>query len=209
FSGRRHGDLTRLAAAGTAASQLGDSSMIIAYHSVFTTYGTWLPNDPRGSYSKEIYKAELAELGEIKYGRQTPQPGRKVVRRFRTAATLRLSRPPYYIKGSTRPVVAAAFATVVARLKLSVPACSIMNDHVHLLVLRSKYRIEYVVNQFKGAATSVLELKRTPWTRRSWNVFLNDEAALRAAAAYVEANPVAAGLKRQVWDFVTPLPPEE
>ena len=33
--------------------------MIIAYHAIFTTYGTWLPNDPRGSYSKEIYNEEL------------------------------------------------------------------------------------------------------------------------------------------------------
>jgi len=182
--------------------------MIIAYHAIFTTYGTWLPNDPRGSYSKEIYKAELAELGAIKYGRQAPQPDRRTMRRFRTAATPRLSRPPYYVTNATRPVIAGGFARVVERLKLTVPACSIMNDHVHLLVLRSKYRIEYLVNQFKGAATSALELKPTPWTRKSWKVFIDDEEALRAAAAYVEANPAAAGLKPQQWDFVSPLAPD-
>ena len=182
--------------------------MIIAYHAIFTTYGTWLPNDPRGSYSKEIYKAELAELGEIQYGRQAPQPGRRTVRRFRTAATPRLSRPPYYVTNATRPIIASGFASVVERLKLTVPACSIMNDHVHLLVLRSKYRIEYLVNQFKGAATSALELTRTPWTRSFWKVFIDDDEVLRVAALYVDANPAAAGLKPQQWDFVTPLPPE-
>jgi hypothetical protein len=29
--------------------------MVIAYHAIFTTYGAWLPNDPRGSYSKDVY----------------------------------------------------------------------------------------------------------------------------------------------------------
>lgn len=180
--------------------------MIIGYHAIFTTYGTWLPNDPRGSYSKEIYKAELAEPGRIQYGRQNPQPGRERVRRFRAAAMPRLSRPPYYITNATRASVAEGFATVTERLRLTVLACSIMNDHVHLLVLRSKYRIEYLVNQFKGAATSNLKLNKTPWTRKAWKVFIDDEEALEAAAAYIEANPMAAGLRPQRWEFVSPLP---
>jgi len=182
--------------------------VIIAYHAIFPTYGTWLPNDPRGSYSKAIYQAELAALGSIRYGRQNPQPERATVRRFRTAAVPRLSRPPYYINNATRRLVAAGFAKVQARLNVAVPACTIMNDHVHLLVLRSKYRIEYLVNQFKGAATSALQLERTPWTKGCWKVFLDDDEALYAAARYVEANPQAAGLKPQCWDFVAPLPPD-
>jgi len=182
--------------------------MVIAYHAIFTTYGTWLPNDPRGSYSKEIYRAELAALGEIRYGRQNPQPDRDTVRRFRTAAVRRLSRPPYYINDATRPVIAGAFRRVKERLHLTVPACAIMNDHVHLLVLRSKYKIEYLMNQFKGAATADLKLAKTPWTRNGWKVFLDDDEALRAAAVYVEANPRVARMRPQHWDFVTPLPPE-
>jgi len=179
--------------------------MIIAYHAIFTTYGTWLPNDPRGSYSKRIYQEELAAFGEIKYGRQCPQPNPKTVRRFHTAAARRLPRPPHYIDDTTRAIVAGAFAKVCTRLNLTVPACAIMNDHVHVLVLRSKYTIEYLVNQWKGGATSALKLTETPWTRGAWKVFLDDDAALEACAAYVEANPVAAGLGRQRWSFVTPL----
>ncbi len=182
--------------------------MIIAYHAIFTTYGTWLPNDPRGSYSKTIYNTELAELGDIRYGRQNPQPDRQRMRRFRTATMARLLRPPYYINDAIRPIVASSFAKVQKRLNVTVSACTVMNDHVHLLVLRSKYKIEYLVNQFKGAATAALNLDLTPWTKGCWKVFLNDEDALRAAARYVEANPEAAGLKPQCWDFVTPLPPE-
>jgi len=60
--------------------------MVIAYHAIFTTYGTWLPNDPRGSFSKGIYNDELRTLGNIKYGRQNPQPPRMRLIRFWTQA---------------------------------------------------------------------------------------------------------------------------
>ena len=125
-------------------------------------------------------QAELAALGPVRYGRQYPQPKRRTVGRFRTAAVSRLARRPYYVNDTTRETVAGGFARVCDRLKLDVPACAIMNDHVHVVVLRSKYRIEYLVNQFKGAATSDLGLKKTPWTKGRWKVFLDDEEALLA-----------------------------
>jgi REP element-mobilizing transposase RayT len=179
--------------------------MIIAYHAIWTTYGTWLPNDPRGSYSKAVYNAELAALGEVRYGRQAPQPDRRTLRRFHVAARTALARPAFRLDDAVRPAVAATFGQTIRRLRLVARACAIMNDHVHLVLLRSDYRIEYVVNQLKGAATRALGLKRTPWTRGGWKVFLNDEAALGAAIQYVEANPPAAGLPPQRWDFVEPL----
>jgi REP element-mobilizing transposase RayT len=147
-------------------------------------------------------------LGAIRYGRQNPQPDRHATWRFRVAAMPRLSRPPYYLANETRVIVADAFARVVARLRLQVPACAVMNEHVHFLVWRSKYTIEYLVNQLKGAGTLALELDRTPWTKRCWKVFIDDKLALRAASQYIEANPEAAGLRPQQWDFVTPLPSE-
>jgi len=182
--------------------------VIIAYHAIFTTYGTWLPNDPRGSYSKAIYNAELSQLRDIHYGRRHPQPDRDTLRRFRVVAMPRLARPPYYLTNETRLIVAHAFAEVVARLRLSVPACAIMNDHVHFLVWRSKHTIEYLVNQLKGAATLALGVHPTPWIKSCWKVFINDEPALRVVAKYIEANPEAANLRPQQWGFVTPLTPD-
>ena len=180
--------------------------MIIAYHAIFTTYGTWLPNDPRGSFSVQIYNQALKALGQIKRGRQNPQPARPVLRRFWTAAEPRLSRPPYFINDSTRPIVADGFARVVDRLGVGIHQCAIMNDHVHILVARSGYRIEYLVNQLKGAATRVLGEKRTPWARGAWKVFIDSHEALYAAAEYIRANPITAGLAPQDWPFITPLP---
>jgi hypothetical protein len=183
----------------------GELPMIIAYHAVFTTYGTWLPNDPRGSYSEKIYSEELASLGPILYGRQDPQPENATLRRFWTAAIPRLTRPPFFLNDTSRGLVGRAFASTVARLDLQVPACAIMNDHVHLVVVRNVYRIEYLVNQLKGAATRALQLRVTPWARGCWKIFIDNWAALRAAAAYVQGNPPRGGLVPQNWDFLTPL----
>lgn len=111
--------------------------MVIAYHSVFTTYGTWLPNDPRGSFSKAVYNAELAALGPILYGRQLPQPQPAVMRRFHTMARPCLARAPVFINEDTRLLVAAGFREAIGRLGIVVHECAIMNNHVHLLVQRS------------------------------------------------------------------------
>jgi len=180
--------------------------MIIAYHAIFTNYGTWLPNDPRGSYSKEIYNNQLRPLGRIKYGRQSPLPPKDRLLEFRTSASPKLSRPLFFIHDDTRSIIAGAFGRVVQRLRLDVPACAIMNDHVHILILRSKYRIEYVVNQLKGAATKALNLKQTPWTKGCWKVFINNKETLFAAIKYINANPANGRLPPQSWSFITPLP---
>ncbi|MBE3069330.1 MAG: transposase, partial [Planctomycetes bacterium] len=161
--------------------------------------------DPRGSYSKGVYNEELRALGPILPGRQSPHPAGEALRRFWTTAVPALGRQPFFISDATRPVVAQAFESVVRRLATPVVACAIMNDHVHMVVLRRKRRIEYVVNQLKGAATRALGLTQTPWTRGAWKVFLDDPEALRAAIEYVQANPPAAGLPAQHWDFVRPV----
>lgn len=180
--------------------------MIVAYHAIFTTYGTWLPNDPRGSYSKEIYNNQLEALASIKYGRQNPSPAKNLLMKFWAAATPCINRPPFFINDNSRPIIADAFGTVVQRLGIEVLACAIMNDHVHILVLRSKHRVEYIVNQLKGAVTAALKLKKTPWSRGCWKVFITNTEALLAAANYIQANPTCAGLSTQTWDFIRPLP---
>ena len=48
--------------------------MVIAYHLIWTAYGWWLPNDPRGSMSELIASDIIAELGELHYGRKRVQP---------------------------------------------------------------------------------------------------------------------------------------
>ena len=112
--------------------------MIIAYHAIFTTYGTWLPNDPRGSFSVKVYNEELRKLREISYGRQDPQPPLSELRLFWTQAEPLLNRPPFFLDDRTRPIVAEAFDKIVGRLGLFVTACSVMNDHVHIVMMANE-----------------------------------------------------------------------
>ncbi len=179
--------------------------MIIAYHAVFSTYGTWLPNDPRGSYSKAVYDDEIRALGGLRYGRQDPQPARETLRRFWAASRGITNRPPFFIDDSKRRNVARGFSRAVRQLGLTIGACAIMNDHVHLLVIRSKHRIEYVVGRFKAEATRALDLAETPWTKGCWKVFIEDTETIASASHYIEMNPIKAGWGPQRWDFVTPL----
>ncbi len=65
----------------------------------------------------------------------------------------------------------------------------------------TRSNIEYVVNQLKGAATLALGAPESPWTKGPWKVFHNDELSLPVAANYVDANPTAAGLRSQRWEF--------
>jgi hypothetical protein len=37
--------------------------MVIACHLIWTAYGSWLPNDPRGSGSRRVVAPQLVDLG--------------------------------------------------------------------------------------------------------------------------------------------------
>jgi REP element-mobilizing transposase RayT len=179
--------------------------MILAYHTIFTTYGTWLPNDPRGSYSKNVYKEAIQTLGGIRYRRQDPQPDADTLRQFWNASRGTTNRRQFFINDSTRPIVASGFARAAEQLELTVYACAIMNDHVHLLSARNRHRIEYIYGRFKSDASRALNPPHTPWTKGAWKVFISDTETIASAARYIEMNPIKAGMSPQNWNFVTPL----
>ena len=134
----------------------------------------------------------------------------------RLAAKRALKYPPVQFTGVQARAVARGFATYLRRLAIDVWACSIMPDHVHLVVGRLPMSVEQLVIQLKGAATRQLEAegihplarykapgRRVPqcWVRGEWKVFLDPEDVPRAIR-YVEDNPVKEGKKRQSWSFV-------
>ena len=66
---------------------------VIAYHLIWTNYGTWLPNDPRGSGSHSVYTPTLGGTGDAHFGRKKVQPARATVREFYDEAEPRLQFP--------------------------------------------------------------------------------------------------------------------
>ena len=87
--------------------------MVIAYHLVWTIYGTWLPNDPRGSGSHIIAAPLLVELGELHYGRKKVHPSGKEISDFYSQAEQRLLFPVNRLGRQQIDLVAIAFANAI------------------------------------------------------------------------------------------------
>ena len=194
--------------------------MVLAYHVIFTAYGFWLPNDPRGSWSDFVRNWEL-----LKYGPATRVTTRRSLAHdlhnaaLRAAAKRALRYPPVTFDGLQARAVARGFATAVERTQCTIHACSIMPDHVHMVVARHRYNVEQLVGLLKGDATRSLQSEglhpmstqaRTgvrapsPWVRNCWKVFLNEPSAIDRAIRYVNQNPTREGMKPQHWNFVRP-----
>ena len=69
----------------------------IAVHLIFSGYGTWLPNDPRGSGSDEVRKPDLDDPGPIHFGRKSEQPSRDELRAFHREASDHLDFPTLWL----------------------------------------------------------------------------------------------------------------
>jgi REP element-mobilizing transposase RayT len=192
--------------------------MIAGYHLILGTYGFWLPNDPRGSWSEFVRVYELFQHG----------PATKTTKNYsvahdahdheaRLAAKKSLRYPPVRFTGVQAQAVGRGFAEYFAGTNIDVWACAIMPDHLHLVTGHLPMKAEQLAVLLKGAATRYLvehglhpfqnirtKKKRRPpcFARGEWKVFLDFEHLLRAIP-YVEKNPEKDGKPRQRWSFVT------
>ncbi len=192
--------------------------MVHGYHVIFGAYGFWLPNDPRGSWSEFVGSWEL-----VRFGRATKSLVRKELtaeeEAQRLAAKQALQFPPVQWSGIQARAVATGFATACRKSGLTLWACSILPEHVHAVVARHRFKVEYIVGLFKGEATKQLKREQrhplaahargitvpTPWAERCWRVFLDNEEAIENAIHYVNDNPLKEGKPLQTWSFVTPF----
>lgn len=193
--------------------------MVYASHVIFCAYGFWLPNDPRGSWSDFIGSWEL-----LRFGSATKTDSRRSTAgdfhdgEARLAAKASLLYPPVRFTGVQARAIGRGFAAFKARSGLTIWACSIMPEHVHMVIARHSCGVEQVVNLLKGEATRQLiaegihplasheEANGKPpkaWSRGSWKVFLDSTDDVVGAIRYVEDNPEKEGLPRQKWGFVT------
>ena len=194
--------------------------MVHGYHVIMGAYGFWLPNDPRGSWSDFVGAWEL-----VHFGRATRSADRKAVltdeeQELRRKAKLTLKRPPVRFTGIQARAVGRGFATSCRKSMFTIWACSILSEHVHLVIARHRYKVEQVVNLLKGQATRYLtkeglhpqalfarngQRPPSPWARGHWKEYLDTEDAIENAIHYVEDNPVKEGKPVQRWRFVTPF----
>src|SRR5882724_9546468 len=162
----------------------------LAYHAIFSAFGQWLPNDPRGSGSSFVGAKHLRKFGPATglEDRGRSVAGKPHDVQLRLAAKKALQRPAVLFNGHQALSVSRGFHDYVRKSELTVWACAIMPDHVHLVVARHRLLIETIVEQLKGAATNRLlddgvhpfagmtaRETRVPqcWGRGEWKVFLN------------------------------------
>jgi len=198
--------------------------MILGYHVIIGTYGFWLPNDPRGSWSSFVGSWEL-----LRFGKATTVNVRQSVARSehdwfdRMRAKQVLKYPPVIFNGYQAKAVALAFGEYAASIQLPIWSFAVMPEHLHMVVGRvSSKDIETVVNQMKGTATRNLDAAaihphqaqrtksgRLPkmFARSSWNVFLDSAADIERAIRYVRDNPLRENRPAQQWSFITPFNP--
>ncbi|MCY2925712.1 MAG: hypothetical protein NT031_09765 [Planctomycetota bacterium] len=182
--------------------------IVIAYHLVFTGYGWWLPNDPRGSMSKSIRHDVLADLGELHYGRKAVQPASGVIGGFYDRAPDLLKHDLSEFSAREIAEIAASFGGCVASRPYTVYACAIMGDHVHLLIRKHRDRAEEMIDRFQSVSRLRLrDLGLRPcdhpiWGGPGWKVFLDHPDEIPRTIRYIEDNPVKQGLPRQTWEFV-------
>jgi REP element-mobilizing transposase RayT len=195
--------------------------VVVAYHVVITAYGFWLPNDPRGSGSDYVRRAELLQFGSATYVDTRKSVARTPVSREQRAASNAAKDALLYpaVRFDDRQInaIGDGFADGVHRSNYVFYACAILRDHTHLVIRRHTYPIEQVINRLKGSASRVLAERDihplgsfrdprgripSPWSAKSRKVFLNTPADVARCVGYAQNNLARAGFNSQKWDFV-------
>ena len=196
--------------------------MILAYHAIFSAYGFWLPNDPRGSWSTFVAAWELLLAGgkatKTIDSRSLAHASHDRSKRLRTKQALKYQ--PVSFSGEQALSVAKGFVEAIADGDYPVYACSILPEHVHMVTGRHARDVERIVGHLKSSATRRLDgdglhpfagmfknngSKQSPWAERCWKVFLDSSDDVARAIRYVEQNPLKEGKKQQHWSFVRPF----
>jgi REP element-mobilizing transposase RayT len=183
--------------------------IVIAHHLIWTAYGYWLPNDPRGSMSQSIASDVIADLGTLHFGRKKVQPLARDVRAFRDRARNVLKYPLLHFKITDFSTIAEGLGDAIRQQSYTCYACAIMPDHVHILLRKHKHHAEEMLENLQESSrlrlrnAGVRSSDHPIWGGSGWKVFLDTPAAIRRTIGYIEENPISWKLPQQGWPFVT------
>ena len=184
--------------------------MVIAYHLILTGYGHWLPNDPRGSLSREVRADALRDVAPIHFGRRAVQPSRPALREFMRQAQPRLAHPILWFDFAKRQALGEAFAQVINAKRYTCYACAILSNHAHLVIRKHRDRAEEMLGAFIGMSKSRLRAMgdipegHPIWSDDWYKKFLFTPAEVTRTVRYVERNPEKSDLAPQLHEFIRP-----
>jgi REP element-mobilizing transposase RayT len=191
---------------------------VCAYHIVLATYGFWLPNDPRGSGSKQVRSFNLLQFGQANYlNTRWSVASEEHDHRLRLAAKAALKYQAVSFSDEQVEVVGCAFGEQAKRSQFRVYACAIQAEHAHLVIARHHYKIEQVGRVLRQAATlKLLETGLHPfaalrsptgrlpsvWEQDFWRVYLFNDDDIQRSLDYC-----AMQTGKRDWDWLTPFEP--
>ncbi|HAI11574.1 MAG TPA: hypothetical protein DCM28_07705 [Phycisphaerales bacterium] len=185
--------------------------LVIAYHLIWTAYGQWLPNDPRGSGSDQITSNLIAELGALHLGRKQVQPCGQVIRDFYDKAQPLLKHTVHRFSLSDIHLIADTFGQVIVDCRYTCYACAIMPDHVHLIIRKHRDDAETMMAKLKEQSTHrfrqdhAVDEQHPVWSGgNGWKVFLYHPDDIQRTIRYVNKNPSQSRLPDQYWSYIKP-----
>ncbi|MBN1553655.1 MAG: hypothetical protein JXA11_02835 [Phycisphaerae bacterium] len=184
--------------------------MLIGHHIILTGYGHWLPNDPRGSLSRDVFAPEIRCLGEAHYGRKVVQPSRGELRSFSRQAEGKLWFPLLWWDSAERRALMDAFEKVLRDNHLTCYACAVLSNHVHVLIRKHRTKAEEIIGFLKKAGRDALhEMKLVPQDHPVFNadrchLYKNSVEEMRTCIRYIERNYQKHRLPKIPCDFISP-----
>ncbi|MFN3166495.1 MAG: transposase [Phycisphaeraceae bacterium] len=189
---------------------------MIAFHTIVSAYGFWLPNDPRGSWSNYVGSQELHRFGGDATRTNTTQSvaSRPHDARKRRSAKALIKHPPVRFDGEQARSIAGGFHDVADDAKYQVLALAVMPTHLHAVIGAHPREPSRIIGHLKRGATDRLIddgvhpcltggwITHSCWAKQAWAVYIGEETHLRRAIRYVENNPIQDGMPRQRWRFV-------
>ena len=150
----------------------------LGYLITFTTYGTWLHGDKRGSIDKE----------HKRYGAAFVAADSTLYRRRRYA----LKNPPFALNKSRRHAVLNAILQVCKFRGWFAHAVHVRNNHVHIVV-NGRQKPQKMMTDFKAYATRAIKnvsngksVFKKYWTRHGSTKYLWTKESLVSAIRYVK-----------------------
>jgi REP element-mobilizing transposase RayT len=150
--------------------------MTLAYFITFTTYGTWLHGDERGSW----YRNAKAFRGYF----VPPDP--KLVESMRR----RMKHPAITLSGPMRKTVREGIQAHCEFKGWKFHALAVRTNHVHIVVTTDTHSAQQVMVALKSRATLLLReagqlADRPMWTENASKIVLDSQASFDGAVHYV------------------------
>jgi len=157
-----------------------------------TTYGTWLPGDPRGSVTsvRDFLPEEPTQPTRIEHA-QPGSPWETHLPGLHVSAQRKLKGEPIALKCEHAELLVAQFRETCQFRQWRLLAAAVMWNHFHLVIEIGHSRADKALSDLKAYGSRVLNRRfgvpasETWWTSGGSTRSLNDDAAVIAAIRYV------------------------